>query len=86
MTPILRKTSTPVYSIENISQFPMNPYRLFVFYCADTIYPSIENKLNMSLREFSKLERYKQEEIIMNSFRHLPQFSVYLRTSPLAVF
>ena len=76
MTPILRKTSTPVYSIENISQFPMNPYRLFVFYCADTIYPSIENKLNMSLRKFSKLERYKQEEIIMNSFRHLPDVEI----------
>ena len=82
MTPVLRKTSTPVYSIENLSQFPMNPYRLFVFHCADTIYPSIENKLNMSLREFSKLERHNQEAIIMNSFRHLPDVEIRFAEQP----
>ena len=82
MTPILRKKSTPVYSIESISQFPMNPYRLFVFHCANTIYPSIENKLNMSLKEFSKLERHNQEAIIMKAFRHLPDVEIKFSEKP----
>ena len=82
MTPILRKTSTPIYSIENISQFPMNPYRLFVFHCADTIYPSIENKLNMSLKDFYKLERHNQEAIIMKSFCHLPDVEIKISETP----
>lgn len=82
MTPILRKKSTPVYSIESISQFPMNPYRLFVFHCANTIYPSIENKLNMSLKDFSKLERHNQEAIIMNAFRHLPDVEIKFSEKP----
>lgn len=82
MTPVLRKTSTPVYSIENISQFPLNPYRLFVFHCADTIYPSIENKLNMSLKDFSELERHKQEALIVNAFRNFPNMEIKFAEKP----
>jgi hypothetical protein len=64
MTPVLRKTSTPVYSIENLSLFPMNPYRLFVYHCAGTLFPAMEDKLNMSLAEFFKMSEIEREHLI----------------------
>lgn len=88
MTPVLRKTSTPVYSIENLSQFPMNPYRLFVYHCADTIFSGMQNKVDMSLNEFFRLEKDEREHIIKDAFKHLPGVEVIFKekTSHARVF
>lgn len=49
---VLNSKSTPVYSLENIMEFPLNPYREFVKYCSTVCFDSILNKLDMSLLDF----------------------------------
>jgi len=52
MDDILRRKDTPVYSIENIAQFPLNPYREFVRYCITHCFDLLPYKFNMSIEDF----------------------------------
>ena len=48
-------SSTPVYSIVENEKFLFNPFREFMYYCATSVFSSLENKSNMSLNDFYEL-------------------------------
>lgn len=59
---LLTTKSAPVYSVLAFSNFPINPYREFVFYTVTSVFPTLENKCNMSMREFYEIgDNLKQE-------------------------
>lgn len=60
MDDILKSRATPVYSLENIAEFPLNPYREFVRYCATVCMDSLPYKFNMSLDDFYKSAKTDQ--------------------------
>ena len=64
MNTILSLKSTPVYTIENLTQYPLNPYREFVHYCATDVFSHLEHKVNMSLKDFKDLPKDKQKETL----------------------
>jgi len=76
MNTILSLKSTPVYTIQNLSQFPLNPYREFVFFCATEIYPKLENKLELSLDAFSKLSGDEQKNILLGIVEAIPNAEI----------
>ena len=58
------KTASPVYTLTNIETMPTNPYREFVHYAAYSVLPTLEKNVNLSLKEFGKLDIEKMKEII----------------------
>lgn len=58
------KSSGPVYSLINIEQNPVNPYRELMYYCISTVYSNMENKLNLSFLDFAELPVEKQKQIL----------------------
>lgn len=49
--PVMTKKSTPVYPLESIEEFPLNPFREFVYYCVTTVMESFKDRTNMSLKD-----------------------------------
>lgn len=88
MNTILSLKSTPVYTIQNLSQFPLNPYREFVFFCATEIFPKLENKINLSLKEFSVLSPDEQKSIITKAVDAIPNAEIRIldKTSHQKIF
>lgn len=76
MSEVLKSTSVPVFSIENISTFPLNPYRLFVYHCATTVLDSIKSRISMSLVDFYKLSIEDQKKIIKSGLSVIPGIKV----------
>lgn len=66
----LLQIAAPVYSINSIDSYPLNPYRLLVHYIKTTAYDSIKH-YNISLQDFYKNYNYDQrKEIFDNAFRY----------------
>jgi argonaute-like protein implicated in RNA metabolism and viral defense len=74
MNTILSLKSTPVYTIENLTQYPLNPYREFVHYCATDVFSHLEHKVNMSLKDFKDLP--KDKIVLNNMIRMLKELDV----------
>lgn len=65
----LLQSAIPVYSINSIDNYPLNPYRLLVHYIKTTAYETIEH-CNVSLRDFcNKLDFNQRKELIENSIK-----------------
>lgn len=58
------KSAMPVYTLTNIEVMPVNPYREFSHYAAYTVYPTIEDKVNLSFKDFFNLSQEERIAII----------------------
>lgn len=47
----------PVASLEAIEKFPLNPYTEFLLYCANSVLPTMEDKYQMSIRDFEAVAK-----------------------------
>ena len=61
MNTILTLKRTPVYTIQNLSQFPLNPYREFVYNCATEVFPKFQHKTDLSLKAFAQMTLDEQK-------------------------
>lgn len=58
------KKVLPVYSLTNIEEIPNNPYREFAYYAGYTVYPEMENTVNISFSNFANLPHNEQEQVL----------------------
>lgn len=69
MNNVLSKKSVPIYTLENILKFPLNPYREFVYHCSTEYFNSLPFKFNLSLEDIYGFSSDEKNQYIneMNS-------------------
>ena len=61
---LLTTKSAPVYSVLGLSEFLINPYREFVYFTVTSVFPELEHKSHMSMRQFYDMkDKNKQKGI-----------------------
>lgn len=61
---LLTTKSAPVYSVLGLSEFLINPYREFVYFTVTSVFPELEHKSHMSMRQFYDMkDKNNQKEL-----------------------